>query len=43
MKGLISIHLLCLRGVGGGKPNADTLRQRGGGGQEMPEIVLRNK
>ena len=30
-------------GVGGGKPNADTLRQRGGGGPERPEIVLCNK
>ena len=42
-KVLISINLLRHRWVGGDKPNADTLRQRGGGGQEMPEIVSHNK
>ena len=43
---LSKIHLYYLinGGYGGeGKPNADTLQQRGGGGPERPEIVLRNK
>ena len=30
-------------GWGGGKPNAYSLLQRGGGGSERPQIVLRNK